>query len=418
MKPSFIKSITSMLLVITIALGMVSSLGKESLADNKYSITFNGSGGKANYPGYWWHNMSSFTVTPSEDPYPLPEYIFVKTGYKQIGWTTNPSNKTKVEYRTGNKIKRTKDITIYAVYEPLNYAITCQQKVAGTYNTIKTFSAKFNTGILSNSYLPPAPKGYHRWWFDKNTGKQILSSTLVNGNMTIYYEDRPNTCVGTFNPGGNKTPQVKQMKTGQKFYEIYPTPNEKDLLFVGWSTNKDGSDGVYLPTHEYAVEGGYNTFYAQYVTSSEQEKRYTFILSKKDLKAIESELNTTIELAEKNERLAQEGKATAEHIDTIGEVWDSAKSLRDKLFGVAKVGAKKAIVVTCIGLAFSLGVKSTSPGTPPFDLPELRRQLTEVQKALKTLKNDYDTCKMSAKICYKASADGCRWYSLVLEKAK
>ena len=203
MKQRIIKSIRSMAIIIAMTVGMAVSFRKPVKADNKYYITFVGCGGVMNDPGQSWHGKDRYTVKPYTEPFPLPEYRFVKEGYTQIGWTTNPSKPKVVEYKAGDKITRTRDMTFYAVYEPKTYTITCQSAryIRGETGVKARVNVPYDSCIISNK-LPQPEKGYYRWWYYASTGKQVASNDLVKKSEAIYYVDKPNKSVATFKVNG------------------------------------------------------------------------------------------------------------------------------------------------------------------------------------------------------------------------
>lgn len=383
MRSTFRRTITSLVLVIAMVVGMTASFRKTAKADNKYSITFVGCGGVMNEPGYWWHGKERYTVTPYTEPFPLPEYHFEKTGYKQIGWTTNPSNTKVVEYKAGDKITRKRDTTIYAVYEPKSYTITCQSAryIRGETGVVARFSASYDSYILSNSKLPKPAKGYYRWWYDVSTGKQIASNTPVKGTTTIYYVDKPNKAVATFVVNGSS--KVVQVETGKSLSYFMRPPFKNECDFIGWSESSDGSTGLYLPDHKLIVEGSSKTYYPIYVSKTNLTKTVTYIMDKNDLDSLSSYMTNVLNSYSK----PTSNPSSLPNVISVGGTFLSSA------LSAAKFSYASGLV-SAIGLGFSLNLHTTSDGSVKIDTELMSSQLDSINKARKKLGSE-KTCKVS-----------------------
>ena len=154
-----------------------SSVASKTLSKLKtYKITFKGNGGKGSMSKQSMAKGASTAISKNK---------FSKKYYTFAGWKTKAKGKGK-SYKNKQKIKLTKNITLYAQWKLTKYKIT--YKLNGGKNAKKNptaYTYKTSTIKLKN----PTRKGYvfKGWYLDKKFKKKV---TVINkgssGNKTLY----------------------------------------------------------------------------------------------------------------------------------------------------------------------------------------------------------------------------------------
>ena len=154
-----------------------SSVSSKKLAKlTTYKITFKSNGGKG--------SMSKQSMVKGVST-AISKNKFSKKYYTFAGWNTKANGKGK-SYKNKQKIKLTKNITLYAQWKLTKYKIT--YKLNGGKNAKKNptaYTYKTSTFKLKN----PTRKGYvfKGWYLDKKFKKKV---TVINkgssGNKTLY----------------------------------------------------------------------------------------------------------------------------------------------------------------------------------------------------------------------------------------
>lgn len=154
-----------------------SSVSSKKLAKlTTYKITFKSNGGKG--------SMSKRSMVKGVST-AISKNKFSKKYYTFAGWNTKANGKGK-SYKNKQKIKLTKNITLYAQWKLTKYKIT--YKLNGGKNAKKNptaYTYKTSTIKLKN----PTRKGYvfKGWYLDKKFKKKV---TVINkgssGNKTLY----------------------------------------------------------------------------------------------------------------------------------------------------------------------------------------------------------------------------------------
>lgn len=154
-----------------------SSVSSKKLAKlTTYKITFKSNGGKGSMSKQSMAKGVSTAISKNK---------FSKKYYTFAGWKTKANGKGK-SYKNEQKIKLTKNITLYAQWKLTKYKIT--YKLNGGKNAKKNptaYTYKTSTIKLKN----PTRKGYvfKGWYLDKKFKKKV---TVINkgssGNKTLY----------------------------------------------------------------------------------------------------------------------------------------------------------------------------------------------------------------------------------------
>lgn len=154
---------------------------------------------------------------------------------------------------------------------------------------ITMFNATAGSYLLSyTSKLPKAPDGYYRWWYDKSTGQQIVSTTKVTKSMTIYPVDKPNSTTIVFvtneKGDGKGTIKTEIAKTGMTLSKVIKDPKTTGKVFLGWSAKPDGSSGVFKPEHQLTINNSipsklYGIWFDTHDKWTEYKKNIIYLVS-------------------------------------------------------------------------------------------------------------------------------------------
>ena len=234
-----------------------------------------------------------------------PNYIlsitakwFTREGYTFEGFSTSFNSKT-VKYKPGSDGKITfkvnSDMTVYCVWKPVTYTITCKRKRSSSISeVVKSVKANFGTYIVENKDLPKPAAGYSRtWYYEKDNERVVMCNSRVTGDVSIYYEDKPIRAYIQFYYGNTKL-ATKGINTNQTIGNVYSAPNRAGHYFIGWSPYKNGLDPsgsghlvVYSPDYNWLAKsaGETVTLYAQYLSNG-SSTYVDYITSKSELEKL------------------------------------------------------------------------------------------------------------------------------------
>ena len=178
---------------------------------------------------------------------------------------------------------------------------------------VSVFSATSGSYLLSyTSKLPKAPDGYYRWWYDKSTGQQIVSTTKVTKSMTIYPVDKPNSNTIVFvtneKGDGKGTSKAEITKTGMTFSQVIKDPTATGKIFLGWSAKPDGSSGVFKPEHKLVVNSSipsklYGIWFDTHDKWTEYKKTVTYLVSPEEFYNVVKAERTVLDYKKKNTKV-------------------------------------------------------------------------------------------------------------------
>lgn len=140
-----------------------------------YKITFKSNGGKGSMGKQSMAKGISTAISNNK---------FSRSYYTFAGWNTKANGKGK-SYKNKEKIKLTKNITLYAQWKLTNYKITYKLNGGKNAKNPTSYTYKTSTIKLKN----PTRKGYvfKGWYLDKKFKKRV---TVINkgssGNKTLY----------------------------------------------------------------------------------------------------------------------------------------------------------------------------------------------------------------------------------------
>ncbi len=122
--------------------------------------------------------------------------------------------------------------------------------------------------ILPNLVGVLSKKGYSTVWVNAKNGVVITSSTVLNGNISVYPLYKENTAFYTFcynDTFANRRETIRKISvsTGKTIKSVIKNPELNNYRFLGWSTSRDGSTGVISTTTAVTITGD-RTLYAQW----------------------------------------------------------------------------------------------------------------------------------------------------------
>jgi len=184
-------------------------------------------------------------------------------GYMFLGWQVDAE-----AMDTANPIIITidKDITAYAVFTQITYAVTYDAN-GGT--DAPAAQTKTYGVALALSGVIPEQTGYtFTGWNTQADGSGTVygagASYAANSDLTLYAQWVINTYAVTYNAGGSEDTPAAQTKT----YDIplklsSTTPTKTGFTFSGWNTQEDGTGTAYAAGANY-TDNAAVTLYAQW----------------------------------------------------------------------------------------------------------------------------------------------------------
>lgn len=197
---------------------------------------------------------------PTADAISRPGYIFK-------GWCTKSKQSSKsVLYAPGTKLsavqlgvtKPKKKVTLYAIWEPITYNVSCD--LNGGYfkpkDAIKSAAIKTHTVVKSVKLYLPKRDGYVFAGWDNTLTKEVekYKTSLPKGVATdaaLQAVWTPITYKVTFyGNGGNIGTVSKLVVTNQEYDKVVAAPKAEEMncagrTFVGWNTKKNGLGKMY-----------------------------------------------------------------------------------------------------------------------------------------------------------------------------
>ena len=218
---------------------------------NKYTVTFNPSGGSVQTTTKEVTYDSTYGVLPTP----------TKTGYIFNGWYTLGG----VLITSDTKVSITSNTTLYAQYSKNEYTLSFNANGGDVSPVSKMVTYDSTYGDLPT----PTRVGYtfNGWYTLVSGGTKVDSNTVLteNENKTIYARWTANKYTITFvynNGSANTTKEVTYDST----YGTLPTPTKVGYTFNGWYTLNSGGTKV-INTSTVKITGN-TTLYAQYTVNT------------------------------------------------------------------------------------------------------------------------------------------------------
>ena len=174
-----------------------------------------------------------------------------------IGNTIIKNNSNLISGTTYNTITTpAQDLTLYAIWEPINYEIMYDLQGGVLYNTTNptTYNPDTNTITLNN----PTKIGYtFLGWTGSNGNTPETTVTIPigsTGDKAYIANWQVNNYTLTFDAnGGNVSTTTKSVQYGQTYNDL-PTPTREGYTFRGWYKTFDGTNDYINMGREYMYE--------------------------------------------------------------------------------------------------------------------------------------------------------------------
>lgn len=169
-----------------------------------------------------------------------------KSGYDRLGWTTS-KKATKARYQSGDKLKVTRNLKLYAVYQKITYCTVQFYNSKGqAYSSLKK-TVKKGTYVTLPSL--PTVLGYRvvGWGKTKNaSSSQTLDEqqrVRVDANLKLYSRYKKSGSTLRFYSQDGSREYTSFRMENEYSSAVMPTGfSPKGYTFLGWSTKKNQSE--------------------------------------------------------------------------------------------------------------------------------------------------------------------------------
>ena len=235
-----------------------------NVTDLTYNISYNangGSGAPSSQTKYYDKLLSLSSLKP------------IRTGYTFKGWSTS-STATKASYQPGDNYTSNSNVTLYAVWEKIQYNISYD---ANGGSGAPSTQSKYHGSTLTLRSAKPTRTGYiFKGWSTSSTATKASyqpgDNYTSNSNVTLYAVwEKIQYNISYDANGGSGAPSDQS-----KYYDSTITlrsgkPTRKGYLFKGWSTRSTALSADYQPGDRYSSNSNL-TLYAVW----EQIKYYVY----------------------------------------------------------------------------------------------------------------------------------------------
>ena len=235
-----------------------------NVTDLTYNISYNangGSGAPSSQTKYYDKLLSLISLKP------------IRTGYTFKGWSTS-STATKASYQSGDNYISNSNVTLYAVWEKIQYNISYN---ANGGSGAPSTQSKYHGSTLTLRSAKPTRTGYiFKGWSTSSTATKASyqpgDNYTSNSNVTLYAVwEKIQYNISYDANGGSGAPSDQS-----KYYDSTITlrsgkPTRKGYLFKGWSTRSTALSADYQPGDRYSSNSNL-TLYAVW----EQIKYYVY----------------------------------------------------------------------------------------------------------------------------------------------
>ena len=235
-----------------------------NVTDLTYNISYNangGSGAPSSQTKYYDKLLSLSSLKP------------IRTGYTFKGWSTS-STATKASYQSGDNYISNSNVTLYAVWEKIQYNISYN---ANGGSGAPSTQSKYHGSTLTLRSAKPTRTGYiFKGWSTSSTATKASyqpgDNYTSNSNVTLYAVwEKIQYNISYDANGGSGAPSDQS-----KYYDSTITlrsgkPTRKGYLFKGWSTRSTALSADYQPGDRYSSNSNL-TLYAVW----EQIKYYVY----------------------------------------------------------------------------------------------------------------------------------------------
>ena len=223
---------------------------------SSHTITFNSNGGTYIAPVTVNDGTTFGNIIP-----PTP----IRSGYRFVGWYTNPSFTSTVSDNT----RIYNDYTLYARWEASAHTVSFYTN-GGTYVAPITV----NDGGYISRFPATSKSGYtfEGWYYDSGFTRRAQDTTPIYSDITLYARWDASAHTITFNSNGGSYISPMSVSDGTTFaYIAPPTPVRSGYTFEGWYTDPSFTSTVSGNT---AIYRDY-TLYAKWSSSAHSVSFYT-----------------------------------------------------------------------------------------------------------------------------------------------
>ena len=212
----------------------------------QYNISYDangGSGAPSDQSKYYGSTLTLRSAKPT------------RTGYIFKGWSTS-STATKASYQPGDNYTSNSNVTLYAVWEKIQYNISYD---ANGGSGAPSDQSKYYDSTLTLRSGKPTREGYiFKGWSTRSTALsadyQPGASYSSNSNLTLYAVWEQIKCYVYYNANGGSGAPFEQWKYYDSTLVLRSgTPIRVGYTFKGWSTSSTATSASYMPGSTYTA---------------------------------------------------------------------------------------------------------------------------------------------------------------------
>ena len=217
-----------------------------NVTDLTYNISYNangGSGAPSSQTKYYDKLLSLSSLKP------------IRTGYTFKGWSTS-STATKASYQSGDNYTSNSNVTLYAVWEKIQYNISYN---ANGGSGAPSTQSKYHGSTLTLRSAKPTRTGYiFKGWSTSSTATkadyQPGDRYSSNSNLTLYAVWEQIKYYVYYNANGGSGAPFEQWKYYDSTLVLRSgTPIRVGYTFKGWSTSSTATSASYMPGGTYTA---------------------------------------------------------------------------------------------------------------------------------------------------------------------
>ena len=217
-----------------------------NVTDLTYNISYNangGSGAPSSQTKYYDKLLSLSSLKP------------IRTGYTFKGWSTS-STATKASYQPGDNYTSNSNVTLYAVWEKIQYNISYN---ANGGSGAPSDQSKYYDSTITLRSGKPTRKGYlFKGWSTRSTALsadyQPGDRYSSNSNLTLYAVWEQIKYYVYYNANGGSGAPFEQWKYYDSTLVLRSgTPIRVGYTFKGWSTSSTATSASYMPGGTYTA---------------------------------------------------------------------------------------------------------------------------------------------------------------------
>lgn len=212
----------------------------------QYNISYNANGGSGAPSAQSKYHGSTLTLRSAKP---------TRTGYIFKGWSTS-STATKASYQPGDNYTSNSNVTLYAVWEKIQYNISYD---ANGGSGAPSDQSKYYDSTITLRSGKPTRKGYlFKGWSTRSTALsadyQPGDRYSSNSNLTLYAVWEQIKYYVYYNANGGSGAPFEQWKYYDSTLVLRSgTPIRVGYTFKGWSTSSTATSVSYMPGGTYTA---------------------------------------------------------------------------------------------------------------------------------------------------------------------